>query len=84
MDTQRRLKIYSQNGKVTHAQRRRIVKKAGRDPGAIVTRDDGMGYPPGMQGYRELVVCGIRPVSGAPVGTGRGHEMVDAIIDEPY
>lgn len=40
---------------MTPRQRRRMVKKAGRDPYAIVIRDDGMGYPPSRQGYREVV-----------------------------
>lgn len=63
MDTQRRIEIYG--SKLTPRQRRRVIKKAGADPTAVVVRDDGMGYSPAMQGYRELV--GInRPVSGVP------------------
>jgi hypothetical protein len=57
MNTQRRINIYTQDGirPLTPRQRRRAVKKAGRDPEATVVRDDGMGYAPSMQGYRELV-----------------------------
>ena len=40
---------------MTPRQRRRLVKKAGRDPYAIVIRDEGMGYPPSMQGFREVI-----------------------------
>lgn len=53
MNTYRRAKLYE--GRMTARQRRRLVKKAGRDPGALVVRDDGMGYPPSRQGFRELV-----------------------------
>lgn len=56
MDTTTRLALYAQGGrKITERQRRRLVKKAGTDPHAIVMRDDGMGYSPAMQGYRELI-----------------------------
>lgn len=55
MDTATRIAIYQRSGKMTDRQRRRAVKNAGRDPYAIVVRDDGMGYPPSKQGYRELV-----------------------------
>jgi len=42
--------------RMTPRQRRRFVKKAGRDPLAIVIRDEGMGYGhPGKQGMREVV-----------------------------
>jgi hypothetical protein len=51
---------------LTPRQRRRMLKKAGRDPGVTVVRDEGMGYPRSMQGYREIV-GDVRPVSGAPV-----------------
>lgn len=76
MDTRKRIEVYTrQNGasRLTHRQRRRVIKKAGADPTAIVIRDDGMGYAPNKQGFRELV--GIQrqpgpvpapPVSGAP------------------
>jgi hypothetical protein len=41
-----------------------------------------MGYAPAMQGFRELLGFetdeSARPVSG----TGRGHEAVDAWLDE--
>jgi hypothetical protein len=66
MDTQERIGIYERRGlRLTPRQRRRMIKKAGRDPYAVVVREDGMGYSPAMQGYRELI--GIdRPVSGVP------------------
>ena len=53
MDTVTRMAQYG--SKPTARQRRRIVKKAGRDPYATVYRDYGMGYPPSKQGYREVV-----------------------------
>lgn len=53
MDTKSRMDAYG--SRPTPRQRRRIVKKAGRDPLAMVVRDDGMGYPPSRQGYREVV-----------------------------
>lgn len=53
MDTLTRTNVYGK--RPTARQRRRIVKKAGRDPYAIVYKDDGMGYPPRLQGYREVV-----------------------------
>lgn len=58
MNTRQRLERYqAQNGHdgLTARQRRRLTKKAGTDPDAMVQRDDGMGYPPSMQGYRELL-----------------------------
>ncbi len=56
MDTETRMNVYGRSGRPrTPAQRRRLIKKAGREPGAVIERDDGMGYPPAMQGYRELV-----------------------------
>lgn len=61
MDTATRISIYGP--KPTAAQRRRIVKKAGRDPNAVVIRDDGMGYPPRLQGYREVVDARHAPAS---------------------
>lgn len=74
MDTATRIETYArQTRRVTAAQRRRIIKKAGRDPLATVIKDDGMGYPPSKQGFRELIGFGgeniledVRPVSGAP------------------
>lgn len=63
MDTYRRAKLYE--GRMTARQRRRLVKKAGRDQGALVVRDDGMSYPPSRQGFRELVSFeSLAPVSG--------------------
>jgi hypothetical protein len=68
MNTYDRAKLYE--GRMTPRQRRRLVKKAGREPGAIVVRDNGMGFSPAKQGYRELVSFetseSARPVSGAP------------------
>ena len=58
MNTRARIDAYvAQNGhaRLTYRQRRRVVKKAGRDPEATIVRDDGMGYPPNMQGSRELI-----------------------------
>jgi len=55
MNTATRAALYQRNGRMTARQRRRLTKKAGKDPYAIVVRDDGMGYPPRMQGYREVV-----------------------------
>jgi hypothetical protein len=55
----------SANGKLTARQRRRLIKKAAHNRDAIVIRDEGMGYPRSMQGYKELAL-GIRPVSGIP------------------
>jgi hypothetical protein len=77
MNTYRRAKIYLSDGRaLTPRQRRRLVKKAGADPTATVIRDDGMGYPPAMQGRRDLLGFetdeAARPVSG----TGRGYEAV--------
>lgn len=69
MNTVKRFKIYvSDNRPLTARQRRRLVKKAGRDPHATVVRDDGMGYPPNKQGYREIVGMDSppEPVSGGP------------------
>jgi hypothetical protein len=66
MNTATRMRVYGPNP----TARQRLVKKAGRDPGAVVVRDDGMGYPPAMQGYRELAFVSpesVAPVSGAPI-----------------
>ena len=65
MGTFRRAAIYARRGKMTARQRRRLVKKAGRDPEYAVIRDDGMGYSRAMQGYREIVQLPV-PVSGGP------------------
>lgn len=65
--------------RMTPAQRRRFVKKAGRDPLAIVYRDDGMGYGPAKQGMREVV-----EIMNPHPGTGQGHHAVDAILDEAF
>lgn len=54
MDTQRRVALYESQGRLTPAKRRRLVKKAGRDPRALVAREGGMGYPPAHQDYRVL------------------------------
>jgi hypothetical protein len=72
MDAARRFAAYTtQNGswRLTPRQRRRAVKKAGRDPEMIVLRDDGMGFSPAKQGYRQIVGNhrSVQPVSGAPV-----------------
>jgi hypothetical protein len=65
MDTTSRVKLYQSQGKLTPAKRRRMIQKAGRDPYAIVVKDDGMGYPPAMQGLKELVSF-RRPEPGEP------------------
>jgi hypothetical protein len=59
MDTATR--IARAGSRMTPKQRRRMVKKAGRDPYAIVVVDNGMGYPPSMQGYREVVAARHAP-----------------------
>lgn len=68
MNTYDRAKLYQ--GRMTPRQRRRLVKKAGSEPGAIVVRDNGMGYSRAKQGFRELVSfetsASARPVSGIP------------------
>ncbi len=68
MNTQTRIPAYVRtngNPRLTPRQRRRMIKRAGVDPYAVVVRDDGMGYSPAMQGYRELVNI-TRPISGVP------------------
>jgi hypothetical protein len=56
MDTYTRIGNYTNDSpRLTPRQRRRVVKKAGRDPLAITYRDDGMGYGLGKQGMREVV-----------------------------
>lgn len=65
VNTYQRREIYLRSGRpLTPRQRRRLVKKAGTDPTAMVARDEGMGFPPEMQGLRELI--GATPVSGIP------------------
>lgn len=64
MDTATR--IARAGDRMTPRQRRRMVKKAGRDPYAIVVRDDGMGYPPSKQGYREIVDARHAPAPDEP------------------
>lgn len=57
MNTLQRIDIYvrqNQGARLTHRQRRRAVKKAGPDPYVTITRDSGMGYGLGMQGFREI------------------------------
>lgn len=64
-----RLSMYqAQNGthKITAAQRRRLLKKAGRDRDCRIFRWEGMGYPRSRQGEKQLGFM-PRPVSGAPV-----------------
>lgn len=62
MDTYTRLNIYAHGRKTISAkQRRRLVKKAGRDPRALVMRGGGMGYSPGQQDIRELIRCEPTP-----------------------
>lgn len=63
MGTTRRLGIYGP--RLTPRRRRRLLKKAGRDPEYAVIRDTGMGFSPAMQGCKELVRI-TAPVSGAP------------------
>lgn len=62
MDTRKRIEIYLSKphgaGRLTPRQRRRVVKKAGAEPGATVIKDDGMGYPPSKQGFREVIGFG--------------------------
>lgn len=67
MNTAARVFVYTEQNRgagLTHRQRRRVLKKAGREPGALIVRDDGMGYPGSMQGFKALV--GINPVSAPP------------------
>lgn len=83
MDTVTRAKVYGQ--KMTARQRRRLVKKAGRDPYAIVYRDDGMGYPPSKQGFREVVDA--RHAPSCPGTPHRGHVANGdpcPLVEEPY
>lgn len=56
MNTFQRMSAYQDGrpGAMTARQRRRTVKKAGREPGAVIDRG-GMGYPPSLRGYRILV-----------------------------
>jgi len=79
MDTFTRREVYLRDNRpLTPRQRRRLIKKAGRDPYAVIGRDNGMGYPPSMQGFKELIGCDPAPAADA----GRGHEAVEAWIDE--
>lgn len=69
MDTATRIDIYARTGRaLTDRQRRRLVKKAGRDPRAHVVRDEGMGFAPARQGERILLGYerAAQPVSGIP------------------
>ena len=69
MGTYERMTMYfdqSANGRtLTARQRRRVVKKAGRDPEYQILRSYGMGYSAARQGQRELAM-NVAPVSGAP------------------
>lgn len=56
MDTWTRVDKYTMQNKgarLTHAQRRRVVKKGGNQ-GVPVQREEGMGYPAAYQGWRSL------------------------------
>lgn len=69
MDTVTRVGIYTRNSWCpTPRQKRRIVKKAGRDGAALVDRSHGMGVHPARQGERIFIGYAprIRPVSGIP------------------
>lgn len=66
MDTYKRMAVYLRQrngGQMTARQRRRVVKKAGRDPGFAVIRDAGMGYSAATQGFKEIEPLPV-PVSG--------------------
>lgn len=66
--TNRRLEIYfrqSPTGKLTPAQRRRVMKKAGRGDAYVVLRDEGMGYSAARQGMKQIAYDMPVPVSGA-------------------
>lgn len=66
--TYERMQTYfrqSPTGRLTARQRRRLVKKAGRDPEYVIMRDDGMGYSPAHQGMKELAMLPV-PISGGP------------------
>lgn len=79
MSTARRLDIYG--APLTGPQRRRAVKKAGRDPEYAVFRDAGMGYPPAQQGRRELRMIRSAPVSGAPYQTTLRERLAAQLPD---
>lgn len=69
MDTAARIDVYARTGRaLTAKQRRRMIKKAGRDPNAHVVRDDGMGFSLARQGERILLGYdrAAQPVSGIP------------------
>lgn len=75
MNTATRVYAYAVQNKgadLTHRQRRRVIKKAGSEAGALIVRDDGMGYPPSRQGFKEL--AGIAPVSAPPADMLDGLE----------
>lgn len=58
MDTGRRIEVYAALGRnaITAKQGRRLVKKAGADPTALVERQTGMGYAhPAERGRRHLI-----------------------------
>lgn len=56
MDTATRIDRYrTQRAQMSARQRRRMIKKAGRDPRAIIVRADGMGYRPAQQGEKLLI-----------------------------
>lgn len=69
MGTYERMTMYfaqSASGRMTARQRRRLIKKAGRDPEYSITRTDGgMGYPASKRGLKELAM-NFAPTSGAP------------------
>lgn len=69
MGTYERMTMYfaqSASGRMTARQRRRLIKKAGRDPEySIMRTDGGMGYPASKRGLKELAM-NFAPTSGAP------------------
>lgn len=69
MNTIQRAHVYGRTGRdLTPAQRRRLVKKAQREPGSIIIREDGMGFARSRQGEHLLVGFEeVQPVSGAPI-----------------
>jgi len=81
MNTIERVHAYNKQGgkTLTPAQRRRMIKKAGRDPQAIIIREDGMGYARSRQGERILIGFeDNRPTSGA----GYNDADVNTAIDQ--
>lgn len=87
MDTSSRMDVYTRDrSEITPRQRRRLIKKAGRDPLATIVRDEGMGFSPARQGERILLGCerAAQPVSGIPAtGIRRGHHAVGAWTARP-